>query len=163
MKNKKIHLSRLIKLARNIGDPYLRDCLFKREGIYVAETTGSNVEYFYWALRDMPMIFPKHWEYVGGIPRLSCSPRLSPLTAAGVFFGLTMDSTAHLLIPEYQDPLLGPTLSKTAKPDELIANIYEFVLCMESSYPVQTNIFKSIEFTKSNKKQNQFKNHRHAA
>jgi hypothetical protein len=59
MEEKKIHLNRLLKLARFIGKHHLKDVLLNREKKYSCDRKGANIEHFSWALESLPILFPE--------------------------------------------------------------------------------------------------------
>jgi hypothetical protein len=132
MKNKKMYLDRLAKLARHLIKKDKQDIFPKQVNRYWCDNRGANIEYFSWALEGLPKIFPQ-WEYdQDNNPILTSNPRLNTLTATGDWFGLNFDSLMHLFVPGYQNPIYGGNmLSENSRPGELVSNIYEFIKIME--------------------------------
>ncbi len=143
---------RLLKYVRAFGSKYLRDRLLRRDRLYTSQAIRSPVKYFYWALEDMPRIFPKQWQYIDGFAALTQMPTVSPLTAATAFFDLTMDEASHLFLPNLQIESIGRVLNEDATPDEFIDNTYRLI---ES--------FEAINTEKQFRPKNKIKHEKYAA
>ena len=149
MRKSKIYINRLIVLAGRLLDNQLDD----ENKQYCCDSKGANIEYFSWALKDIPVLF-KQWEYgPDGSPRLDGYESLNTLTAAAIWFGLDFDSLSHLFVPGFQEPTIyrGKTLSDTATPIALVSNMYEYINIIESKTEARIINIKTQKNEKSNR------------
>jgi hypothetical protein len=129
METQNRYISRLTKLADHLNANHIYDLIHKKRKQFHCDDKGADIDYFSWALKDLPLLF-KQWGYgPDGNPRLDGYERLNTLSAAAIFFKLDFDSLPHLFVAGYQNTLIygGEMLSDSAKPHDLLSNMYEYI------------------------------------
>ncbi len=118
MKINKCNSKRLLQLARHIGSSNIVESLTGQKKEFNVSKTGANIDYVYWAVKDLPYLF-KQWGTTPDGPRLLDKTGLNTITAMADFFNLDVDELFHLFVPGYQDQIyLGKPLEDNCTPDD---------------------------------------------
>ena len=149
---KNVYHTRLLKLARHLGNQQLRDLLSNKAHKYYSVKGDCKIECFYWVFREFPKVFYE-WKYnEEGVPYLKNHPEMNSITSAAFYLNLSMDSLFHLFVSGYQMPDLyyGKHLEPEATPSDISSNLYEFIRHIEeveASWAKFDEVMRSIILT----------------